>query len=101
MTNFNNIHTIIHILQLINTPSSLLSGAPHRMTRAVDVFSMGCLLHYLLTGGLHPFGGEYERDQNIMLDRHSLKALGHLPEMRHLIGCMIQQVRVGCVGWFA
>ena len=31
-----------------------------RCTRAVDVFSLGCLLHYILTGGAHPFGEWYE-----------------------------------------
>jgi serine/threonine-protein kinase/endoribonuclease IRE1 len=41
-----------------------LSGG--RQTRAVDAFGLGCLLHYCLTRGGHPFGGRYERDSNVM-----------------------------------
>eukprot|EP00051_Salpingoeca_urceolata_P004559 m.65888 g.65888 ORF g.65888 m.65888 type:complete len:1129 (-) comp13697_c0_seq2:209-3595(-) len=35
-----------------------------RMTRAVDIFSAGCVIHYLLHG-CHPFGAFYEREMNI------------------------------------
>jgi len=44
-------------------PERLLGG---RQTRSVDLFGLGCLLHYCLTGGEHPFGGRYERDQNVL-----------------------------------
>ena len=36
-----------------------------RQSRAVDAFALGCLLHYCLTGGGHPFGAPYERDANV------------------------------------
>ena len=44
-------------------PERLQGG---RQTRAVDLFGLGCLLHYCLTGGGHPFGSKYERDQNVL-----------------------------------
>lgn len=43
----------------------------HRMTRAVDVFSAGCVLHYLLRGG-HPFGVYFEREMNIRKARRRI-----------------------------
>lgn len=69
------------------------AGGPQRMTKAIDAFSLGCLLHYLLTGGRHPFGGDYERDRNIINNCFDLRDLNHLPEMHHLVYCMVQQVR--------
>ncbi len=27
-----------------------------RLTKAVDIFSAGCVVHYVLTRGKHPFG---------------------------------------------
>lgn len=49
------------------------SGGTARQTLAVDVFSYGLLVHYILTGGKHPFGEHYERDGNIMGGRCTLK----------------------------
>lgn len=42
------------------------SGGDARQTRAVDIFSLGLVLFYCLTGGGHPFGESYERDSNIL-----------------------------------
>jgi serine/threonine-protein kinase/endoribonuclease IRE1 len=44
-------------------PERLAGG---RQSRAVDAFGLGCLLHYCLTGGGHPFGARYERDANVL-----------------------------------
>ncbi|WFD29116.1 non-specific serine/threonine protein kinase [Malassezia sp. CBS 17886] len=46
-----------------------------RLTRAVDVFSLGCVAYYLLTRGAHPFGSQYEREMNIISERMDLHAL--------------------------
>ncbi|WFC93456.1 non-specific serine/threonine protein kinase [Malassezia brasiliensis] len=46
-----------------------------RLTRAVDIFSLGCVAFYLLTGGKHPFGSQYEREMHIMQNRPDLSAL--------------------------
>eukprot|EP00033_Pygsuia_biforma_P000475 GCRY01000561.1.p1 GENE.GCRY01000561.1~~GCRY01000561.1.p1 ORF type:complete len:1105 (+),score=333.29 GCRY01000561.1:250-3564(+) len=44
----------------------------HRVTKAVDVFSTGLVLHYILSGGAHPFGGRIEQEVNIVHGRLSL-----------------------------
>lgn len=37
-----------------------------KYTKAVDIFSAGCVLHYLLSREQHPFGKEwFEREQNV------------------------------------
>lgn len=33
-----------------------------RQSRKVDIFSLGCLIHYIITGGRHPYGDNFERD---------------------------------------
>lgn len=49
-----------------------------RVTKAIDVFSLGCIFYYVMTRGKHPydFGGEHlARDLNIKNDK---KDLGYL-----------------------
>ncbi|CAM8985592.1 unnamed protein product [Rhodiola kirilowii] len=58
-------------------PEQLLHG---RQTRAVDMFSLGCVLFYCVTGGRHPFGNHLERDVNIVNNRVDLFLVEHLPE---------------------
>ena len=36
-----------------------------RLTRAVDVFSLGCVFYYVLSNGKHPFGINSKRESNI------------------------------------
>jgi serine/threonine-protein kinase/endoribonuclease IRE1 len=42
------------------------TGRRTRLTKAVDLFSLGCLYFYVMTGGCHPFGDRYEREINIV-----------------------------------
>ncbi|XP_050378795.1 serine/threonine-protein kinase/endoribonuclease IRE1b [Argentina anserina] len=51
-----------------------------RQTRAVDLFSLGCLLFFCLTGGKHPYGDSIERDVNIVNDRKDLFLVENIPE---------------------
>ncbi|KAJ0693769.1 putative protein kinase IRE1 family [Helianthus annuus] len=45
-------------------PEQLCHG---RQTRAVDLFSLGCVIFFCMTGGRHPFGDTpYERDGNVI-----------------------------------
>ena len=44
-------------------------------TCAVDVFSMGCVIYYVLTGGHHPFGPSLRRQANIETGDAVLTAL--------------------------
>lgn len=67
-------------------PERLLHG---RQARSVDTFSLGCLLHFCLTGGGHPFGERYERDANILKASYNLRAIAHLPEASDLISRLV------------
>ncbi|KAL2531202.1 Serine/threonine-protein kinase/endoribonuclease IRE1a [Abeliophyllum distichum] len=51
-----------------------------RQTRAVDVFSLGCVLFFCFTGGRHPFGNSLERDVNITKNKVDLFLVEHIPE---------------------
>lgn len=67
------------------------SGGAARQTRSMDIFSLGCVMYYCLTGGAHPFGGNYERDTNIMRGNANLSALSKVPEAVNLIGAMLSK----------
>ncbi|KAF3970774.1 hypothetical protein CMV_005550 [Castanea mollissima] len=51
-----------------------------RQTRAVDMFSLGCVLFFCVTGGKHPYGDTIERDVNIVNDRKDLFLVENIPE---------------------
>ncbi|KAJ2543892.1 bifunctional endoribonuclease/protein kinase ire1, partial [Coemansia sp. RSA 1933] len=50
-------------------------GVRRRMTRAVDIFSMGCVFHYVLMDGEHPFGDRLSREQRILAGTPDLRLL--------------------------
>ncbi|KAJ2493450.1 bifunctional endoribonuclease/protein kinase ire1 [Coemansia sp. RSA 2050] len=50
-------------------------GSRRRMTRAVDIFSMGCVFYYVLMDGEHPFGDRLSREQRILAGKPDLRAL--------------------------
>ena len=68
-------------------------AAHGRLTRAVDIFSLGCVAYYLFTGGGHPFGTQYEREMNIIagnVDLSRLAAFGeNMFEVEMLVRSMI------------
>lgn len=67
----------------------MLSGHG-RATKAVDVFSLGCVFYYVLSGGRHPFGDTLERQANIKHGRHNLLDVGtHGPLGQSLIEQML------------
>ena len=74
-----------------NTPSS--SSKPMKLTKAVDIFALGCLYYYCLAGGSHPYGDRFEREANIMKNTKSLSGLEHFgeegTEATDLIGGML------------
>uniref|UniRef100_A0A8D8UKA2 non-specific serine/threonine protein kinase n=1 Tax=Cacopsylla melanoneura TaxID=428564 RepID=A0A8D8UKA2_9HEMI len=53
--------------------------APEMMTNSgrtmcnVDVFSLGCVFHFVLSGGRHPFGDTLRRQANILAGEYSLE----------------------------
>eukprot|EP00246_Nothoceros_aenigmaticus_P011800 TRINITY_DN3369_c0_g1_i1.p1 TRINITY_DN3369_c0_g1~~TRINITY_DN3369_c0_g1_i1.p1 ORF type:complete len:503 (-),score=85.53 TRINITY_DN3369_c0_g1_i1:342-1850(-) len=69
-------------------PEQLRHG---RQTRSVDMFSLGCVLYFCITGGQHPFGGQFERDRNILHNQFDIFLIQHLPEACHLIRSLISQ----------
>lgn len=46
-----------------------------RITRAIDIFSTGCVAYYILTMGKHPFGDRFTREINIIKGNHRLELL--------------------------
>ncbi|KAK6344047.1 bifunctional endoribonuclease/protein kinase ire1 [Orbilia brochopaga] len=64
-----------------------------RATRAIDIFSLGCVFYFVLTRGGHPFGDRYLREGNIITGAHNLSGLEILgdsgAEAKDLIASMI------------
>ncbi|XP_050388063.1 serine/threonine-protein kinase/endoribonuclease IRE1a-like [Argentina anserina] len=69
-------------------PEQLLHG---RQTRAVDLFSLGCVLFFCITGGRHPFGDRLERDINIVKNQMDLFSVEYLPEALDLISRLLNR----------
>ncbi|CAF9923025.1 MAG: hypothetical protein GOMPHAMPRED_002715 [Gomphillus americanus] len=71
------------------------SRTNRRATRAIDIFSLGCVFYFVLTGGSHPFDrdGRYMREANVVKGHYSLEELAKLGdyqwEARDLIASMI------------
>ncbi|XP_057543566.1 serine/threonine-protein kinase/endoribonuclease IRE1a-like isoform X1 [Amaranthus tricolor] len=61
-----------------------------RQTRAVDIFSLGCVLFFCVTGGQHPFGDRFERDANIIRDQMDLFLVENMPEALELFSRLLQ-----------
>jgi serine/threonine-protein kinase/endoribonuclease IRE1 len=74
-------------------PPSSAAAAPTRLTKSVDIFSLGCLFYYTMTNGSHPYGDRYEREGNIMRDVKDLAGLDRFgeegTEAKDLIGKML------------
>lgn len=64
-------------------PLVIDSLSNRRATRAIDIFSLGCVFYYILSKGSHPFGDKYLREANIVQGNFSLDALydGSKPDM--------------------
>lgn len=67
-------------------PEQLMEG---RQTRAVDIFSLGCVLFFCITGGHHPFGEHVFRDANIANGRPDLFYIEDMPDAHHLIEALL------------
>ncbi|CAG8443857.1 10853_t:CDS:2 [Ambispora leptoticha] len=71
------------------------NGQPRRVTKAIDIFSAGCLFYYVLSNGEHPFGDRYSREVNILKGVYELNKLDNMGEegveARDLIERMIER----------
>ena len=65
-------------------PLILDTQTNRRATRAIDIFSLGCVFYYVLTSGSHPFdqGGKFMREANIVKDDYNLDELARLGDYR-------------------
>jgi serine/threonine-protein kinase/endoribonuclease IRE1 len=77
-----------------------------KLTRAIDIFSIGCIFYFVLTMGEHPFGSRYEREINILNGKIGLDGLDVMTEGKHeakeLIASMCgADARNRCAGHFA
>ncbi|GMN59122.1 hypothetical protein TIFTF001_028218 [Ficus carica] len=62
-----------------------------QQTRAMDMFSLGCILFFCITQGKHPFGEPDERDRNIKSNnKKNLLLIQDFPEAFHLISRLLE-----------
>lgn len=71
-----------------NNPSVL-----KRVTKNVDIFSLGCVYYFVLSGGAHPFGDSIRRQLNILSNEYKLdKLLSGLFSEVHMQRILIDQM---------
>ncbi|PGG99845.1 IRE protein kinase [Helicocarpus griseus UAMH5409] len=65
-----------------------------RATRAIDIFSLGCVFYYVLTRGGHPFDkdGKFMREANIVKGHHNLDDLQRLGDYAFEADDLIRQM---------
>ncbi|PYH36881.1 bifunctional endoribonuclease/protein kinase IRE1 [Aspergillus neoniger CBS 115656] len=65
-----------------------------RATRAIDIFSLGCVYYYVLTRGCHPFdkNGKFMREANIVKGNYNLDELQRLGDYAYEAEDLIQSM---------
>lgn len=87
--------TFAHTGGSTSEPAVVDPQTNRRATRAIDVFSLGCVFYYVLTSGNHPFDrdGKFMREANIVKGHYNLDDLASLGdyqwEAKDLISSMI------------
>lgn len=49
-----------------------------RITKAIDIFSAGCIIYYIMTQGSHPFGNKLNREHNIVKGNVQIEKLDNM-----------------------
>jgi serine/threonine-protein kinase/endoribonuclease IRE1 len=49
-----------------------------KITKSIDIFSVGCVIYYIMTNGSHPFGDKLKREHNIMKGNVQIEKLDKL-----------------------
>ncbi|CAB4252344.1 similar to Saccharomyces cerevisiae YHR079C IRE1 Serine-threonine kinase and endoribonuclease [Maudiozyma barnettii] len=62
-------------MSVVSTGSFYDPFIKKRLTRAIDIFSLGCVFFYVLTKGQHPYGDRYMREANIIKGIYDLSPL--------------------------
>lgn len=70
-----------------SSSGSSKNGERIKATRKVDIFSMGCLFYYILSGS-HPFGERLYREYNIINNFYNLDGINE--DAKYLISRMIE-----------
>lgn len=85
------------LVDLMEVDSEGKKAAPRaRLTKAVDLFALGCLYFWVLMNGEHPFGETYNRESNIVkgeavnMDQLTIHGEEGV-EAQHLIGQLLSQ----------
>ncbi|KYQ89321.1 putative protein serine/threonine kinase [Tieghemostelium lacteum] len=68
-------------------PAEYLNGT-NKNTKKVDIFSMGCVIYYLITG-LNPFGTRFNREKNVLKGKYDIELVTANPNLHQLIQTMI------------
>lgn len=58
----------------------------YQQTCAVDIFSSGCILYYVLSNGEHPFGDQFHQQANILNGKYDLSKLSSKGRSGPLLG---------------
>ncbi|KAF8426275.1 hypothetical protein EV426DRAFT_530773 [Tirmania nivea] len=76
-----------------STETTAYDGINRRATRAIDIFSMGCVFFFVLTQGGHPFGmSKYSRELNVVTGQSDLEPLQILGATGNLAKDLIQRM---------
>lgn len=73
-------------------PAIIDSLSNRRATRAIDIFSLGCVFFYILSRGNHPFGDRYMREANIVKGQYNLSQLQELADHGYEATALIERM---------
>lgn len=71
-----------------NAPEQHLGG---ELTSKTDLFTLGCIIFYCITGGIHPFGEDLDQHRKNVIQNNpvNLSQLKDMPEAYHLISRLL------------